>query len=290
MSEAFVAFIRREDEMLLLRRSMDGSEHPALWDGVFGRVNELDEASVLSRVNEATGIPNEHLEIIMDGEPRGIEVDGRIVDTTPFLIFTTFEDDVEPRTLYAEAEWVDPGEIQHRNTTPLIRELYGDVASYIFIVKCTINQEIKVADEMRARLSGTGSLKDSMEHIFSILHPTQMRGYVFVEASARHHVENLIGRSGGTTTPMKNAKAVLAAEAPLRDVMPFLEPKSATRDIEVGTIVEISTGAFKNEKARVTSISETKEEVTMVLYEAAIPMDLTMRADHVRILERSDDL
>ena len=31
MSEAFVAFIRREDEMLLLRRSMDVSEHPALW-------------------------------------------------------------------------------------------------------------------------------------------------------------------------------------------------------------------------------------------------------------------
>ena len=290
MSEAFVAFIRRGDEMLLLRRSMDVSEHPALWDGVFGRVAELNEASVLERVNEATGISIDHLEIIMDGEPRGIEVDGRIVDTTPFLIFTDHEDDIEPRTLYSESEWIDPGEIQHRNTTPLIRELYGDVASYVFIVKSTINQEIKVADEMRARLSGTGSLKDSMDHIFSILHPTQMRGYVFVEASARHHVENLIGRSGGTTTPMKNAKAVLAAEAPLRDVMPFLEPKSATRDIEIGTIVEISTGAFKNEKARVTSISESKEEVTMVLYEAAIPMDLTMRADHVRILERSDDL
>ena len=276
MSEAFVAFIRREDEMLLLRRSMDVSEHPALWDGIFGRVNELNEESVLARVNEATGIPHEHLEIIMDGEPRGIEVDGRIVDTTPFLIFSNYEEDIEPRTLYTEAEWIDPGEIQHRNTTPLIRELYGDVASYIFIVKSTINQEIKVADEMRARLSGTGSLKDSMEHIFSILHPTQMRGYVFVEASARHHVENLIGRSGGTTTPMKNAKAVLPAEAPLRDVMPYLEPKSATRDIEIGTIIEISTGAFKNEKARVTSISETKEEVTMVLYEAAIPMDLTL--------------
>mgnify|MGYP001235416401 FL=1 len=290
MSEAFVAFIRREDEMLLLRRSMDVSEHPALWDGIFGRVNELNEESVLARVNEATGIPHEHLEIIMDGEPRGIEVDGRIVDTTPFLIFSNYEEDIEPRTLYTEAEWIDPGEIQHRNTTPLIRELYGDVASYIFIVKSTINQEIKVADEMRARLSGTGSLKDSMEHVFSILHPTQMRGYVFVEASARHHVENLIGRSGGTTTPMKNAKAVLPAEAPLRDVMPYLEPKSATRDIEIGTIVEISTGAFKNEKARVTSISETKEEVTMVLYEAAIPMDLTMRADHVRILERSEEL
>jgi transcriptional antiterminator NusG len=50
--------------------------------------------------------------------------------------------------------------------------------------------------------------------------------------------------------------------------------------------VEIVTGAFKGEKARVTSVAETKEEVSMELYEQPIPMTLKMRGDHVRVVER----
>ena len=57
------------------------------------------------------------------------------------------------------------------------------------------------------------------------------------------------------------------------------------RVIEVGCIVEIVTGAFKGEKARVTSVSETKEEVSMELYEQPIPMTLKMRAEHIRVVE-----
>ena len=61
---------------------------------------------------------------------------------------------------------------------------------------------------------------------------------------------------------------------------------TVTSGIEVGYIVEIITGNFKGEKARVTSVSETKEEVSMELYEQPIPMTLKMRGDHVRVLER----
>ena len=55
--------------------------------------------------------------------------------------------------------------------------------------------------------------------------------------------------------------------------------------IEVGCIVQIVTGAFKGEKARVTIVSETKEEVNLELYEQPIPMTLKMRGDHVRIID-----
>tara|TARA_B110000881_G_C18294144_1_gene373700 strand:+ start:124 stop:414 length:291 start_codon:yes stop_codon:yes gene_type:complete len=92
------------------------------------------------------------------------------------------------------------------------------------------------------------------------------------------------------STPIKNAKAVLggqySAEAPLLDILPYLEPKAVTSGIEVGCIVEIITGAFKGEKARVVSVLESKEEVSMELYEADIPMTLNMRGDHVRVIER----
>ena len=173
--------------------------------------------------------------------------------------------------------------------------MYGSVGSFLYIVKTAIGSEQRVADEMYNRLHGSGSLTALLPDIMSILHPTGMRGYLFIESSALHHVEKLIGRSGGrdpaarrglNQTPLKNAKTVLPGEAPLADILPYLEPKAVTSGIEVGCIVEIVTGAFKGEKARVLSVSESKEEVRMELHEQPIPMTLNMRGDHVRVVER----
>lgn len=294
MSEGFVAFVRHADRILLMKRGNQVAHYPKLWDGIYGVGDPGDVDAVTARVAECTGLSADQLEPIRDGPARGIDMGNVLTDVTPWY-FTASTDEVEPGSIYTEAEWVDPGEIekyecayQMEGSENTLDELYGDVAGYLFIVKTTINQEQKVAQEMMARLSGTGSLKHIQGEVFSILHPHQMRGYIFVESSARHHVESLIGRAGGRTTPLKNARTVLPGTAPLKDVTPYLEPKELTSGIEVGSIVEIVVGAFKNEKARVTSVSGTKEEVTMVLFEAAIPMELTMRGDHVRVIERVD--
>jgi transcriptional antiterminator NusG len=173
--------------------------------------------------------------------------------------------------------------------------MYGSLNSFVNIVKTAIGGEKRVVYDMHARLSGAKSLTSVRDEVFSVMQATDLRGYLFVEGSAQHHVEKLIGRTGGRdrktrgpilSTPLKNAKSVLGTEAPLQDVLPYLEPKAATSGIEVGCIVEIINGAFKSEKARVIAVSDTKEEVSMELYEQPIPMTLTMRADHVRVIER----
>ena len=302
MTDAFIAFVRHEEELLLLRRSPSDPDSSDLWDGVYG-IGDNDE-DILNRVSECTGIPMEDLEYVRDGPALGIDIDGRLQDIAPCLVISTNKE-VTPAGRYTEAVWVDPGHIQNyscvfsdldmEGSEKLFRDMYGSVAAYLFIVKTAIGSEKRVADEMQARLMGSGSLSRIQENIFSILHPTGMRGYVMVESNALHHVEKLIGRSGGrdpkarrglNQTPLKNAKTVLPGEAPLKDILPYLEPKAVTSGIEVGCIVEIVTGAFKGEKARVTSVSETKEEVSMELYEQPIPMTLKMRGDHVRVIER----
>ena len=314
MTDACIAFVRHEQELLLLRRSAADPDSADLWDGVYG-IGDTEE-DVLNRVSECTGIPMEDLEYVRDGPALGIDIDGRLQDIAPCLVVSTSKE-VTPAGRYTEAEWVDPGNIgweDRENSKPrfcmfsnlemedsdkLFREMYGSVAAYLFIVKTAIGSEKRVADEMQARLMGSGSLSRIQENIFAILHPTGMRGYVMVESNALHHVEKLIGRSGGrdpkarrglNQTPLKNAKTVLPGEAPLRDILPYLEPKAVTSGIEVGCIVEIVTGAFKGEKARVTSVSETKEEVSMELYEQPIPRTLKMRGDHVRVLERVESV
>jgi transcriptional antiterminator NusG len=303
MADAFVAFVRFGDEVLLLRRAESDRDYPMLWDGVYGVGGESEE-EIVNRVAVVTGIPEEDLTAEIYGPARGIEFDGRLNDVTPWLV-TSESSEVLPASLYDEYVWVDPGKMQeyvhvftdrqHEGSEKLLREMYGSVSSFLFIVKTAIGSEQRVAEEMQARLGGSGSLSTIQNEVFSVLHPTGMRGYVFVESSAQHHVEKLIGRTGGRdrktrgpilSTPLKNAKSVLGTEAPLQDVLPYLEPKAATSGIEVGCIVEIINGAFKGEKSRVIAVSDTKEEVSMELYEQPIPMTLTMRADHVRVIER----
>jgi transcription elongation factor Spt5 len=302
MTEAFVAFVRHEEKLLLLKRNSSTEHFPDLWDGVWGVADTPEEG--LDRVAQSTGIPVEDLHYYGTGPERGIDMGRNLVDVMPILVVSK-SDEVTPSGIYTRAEWIDPGSLKDyncifsdldmENAAGLFRSMYGSVGSFLYIVKTAINSEQRVADEMYARLHGSGSMVSLHGEIMSILHPPAMRGYVFVESSALHHVEKLIGRSGGrdpsarrgiNQSPLKNAKNVLPGEAPFEDIFPYLEPKAVTSGIEVGCIVEIVTGAFKGEKARITSVSESKEEVSMELYEQIIPMTLNMRGDHVRVIER----
>ena len=71
MTDAFIAFVRHEEELLLLRRSKSDSDSPALWDGVYGIGD--NEEDVLNRVAECTGIPLEDLEYVRAGPALGID-------------------------------------------------------------------------------------------------------------------------------------------------------------------------------------------------------------------------
>tara|TARA_B100000287_G_scaffold259628_1_gene244212 strand:+ start:1257 stop:2147 length:891 start_codon:yes stop_codon:yes gene_type:complete len=286
LSESFTVFVRSGERVLLMQRADEVADFPGAWDGVYGVGDPDDYKSVLLRVAECTGIEPEKLELVRSGMARGLAYGNRLNDVTPIL-FITEETEISPGTLYKNHEWVDPGAIQTKDyATPQLKEMYGDVASYLYILKTSIGQEQNVAGEIRARLSGTGSLKDIQDKIFGVLSPHYMKGFIFVEATALHHVQKLIGRVGVGVTPLKNCSKVLEGEAPLEDVLPYLEPKAATSGIEEGCIVEISGGAFRGQAARVTRVAESKEEVTVELFEAAVPVALTVRADQVRVTQR----
>ena len=299
MSDAFVAYIRHEEKVLLMQRADEVSDFPGAWDGVYGVGDSDDLDVVASRIEEATGIPHESLTFVRSGDARGLEFGNRLNDVTP-LLFLCDTEEVTAKGLYKSYNWVDPGYINWvepedssdsrstRYMVPQLGNMYGDVASFLYILKTSMGQEQNVAREIRARLSGTGSLQDIQDKIFGVLSPSYLKGFIFVEATAIHHVEKLIGRVGVSATPMKNCRKVLDGESPLRDILPYLEPKAATSGIEEGNIVEIRGGAFKGASARVIGVSESKEEVTVELFEAAVPVALNIRADQVRVTQRME--
>ena len=286
MSDVFTVYIRNGESVLLMQRADGVADFPGAWDGIYGIGDPDDVDAVVARITEVTGIEADNLQFVRSGDARGLAYENRLNEVTPVLFVSSVEE-VDARGLYKGYEWVDPGTIQEREySTPQLRDMYGDIASYLYILKTSIGQEQNVAREIQARLSGSGSLKEIQDEVFGVLSPHFMRGYIFVEASALHHVEKLIGRVGVSTTPMKNCRKVLGGESPLGDVLPYLEPKAATAGIEEGSIVEIHGGAFRGQAARVTRVTESKEEVTVELFEAAVPVALTVRADQVRVTQR----
>ncbi len=286
MSNAFVVYVRNEEQVLLMKRADSVSEFPLAWDGIFGVGDANDLDVVLQRIKEATGIESDKITHIRTGEPRGLAFGNVLNEVTPVLVATT-ETHVVPAALYSEHEWIDAGDMRTKDyAIPSLVEMYGDVGSYLYILKTSIGQEANVANEIRARLSGSGSLVDIVDEIYAVLQSDHMRGYIFVEASAQHHVEKVIGRAGNRTTPLKNCRKVLEGEAPFRDIFPHLEPKAATAGISEGDIVEVRLGAFKGQRARVTNIADSKEEITVELFDAPVPIPLTVRADQIRVTQR----
>jgi transcriptional antiterminator NusG len=142
----------------------------------------------------------------------------------------------------------------------------------IMILKTQIDQEKSVADTLNAK-AHLGE-KD----IYAILSPQGLRGYVFVEGM---NTERLLEK----TKEIKKARKFIEGETSIEDIEPYLTPASPVIGISEGDIVELVSGPFKGEKARVQKIDQDKEEITVELIEAMVPIPITVKADSVRVIE-----
>lgn len=143
----------------------------------------------------------------------------------------------------------------------------------ILAVKTAIGQEREVADSIGARA------KDGQLGIYSILLPSTIRGYVLIEAMNSDKIENAV-------RGIRKTHGLVKGETSLEEVTHFLTPKPTVSGIVEGDIVELVSGPFKGEKARVQRIDHSKEEITVELFEAVVPIPVTVRGDHVRVIEK----
>ena len=145
----------------------------------------------------------------------------------------------------------------------------------IFVVKTTANQEKAVAN-----LIDIVAKKEKLE-VLAVLAPAELKGYILVEASGPEIVDQVI-----QTLP--HARALVKGRSTFAEVEHFLTPKQAALNITEGSIVELVSGPFKGEKARVKRIDVAHEEITVELFEAMVPIPVTVRGDNVRILKREE--
>jgi transcriptional antiterminator NusG len=146
----------------------------------------------------------------------------------------------------------------------------------VFAVKTQVGQERNVADLLVAKA------KKGAVGVFSVLAPQELRGYVFVEAEEDQALERLV-------RAVSYARAMLGEPVPFSEIEHFLTPVSAVAKISEGDIVELVSGPFRGEKAKVTRIDDAKEEITVELFEAMVPIPVTVKGENVRVLKRHDD-
>lgn len=148
----------------------------------------------------------------------------------------------------------------------------------IYAIKTTAKQERAVADNI------VRAIKDHTEiRVTAIIVPDELRGYVLVESP------DSIARIEQLVEMVPHARSVVRGESTLSEVGHFLVPKPVVSGIEEGTIVELIAGPFKGEKAVVKRVDTGKEEITVELYESMVPIPITVRGDHVRVIDRGEE-
>jgi transcriptional antiterminator NusG len=153
-----------------------------------------------------------------------------------------------------------------------------DTNSSIYALKTSVGQERNVARLLarKAKMPGVG--------ILSILVPESLKGYILVESETKidlrnpnlkvQHLRGVVEGKGGIT--FEEAKR-------------FLKPEPIISSIQKGSIVELISGPFKGERAKVVRIDESREEVVLELIEAAVPIPVTVKADQIRIIQKEAD-
>jgi transcriptional antiterminator NusG len=151
-----------------------------------------------------------------------------------------------------------------------------DEDAAIFVVKTTANQERTVANMITQV-----ARKDHLD-IRAVLAPDELKGYVLIETPDSGIVEQAI-----QTVP--HARTVVKGRSSIAEIMHFLTPKPTVTGITEGAIIEVTSGPFKGEKARVKRVDEGHEEITVELFDAVVPIPITIRGDTVRILKKEEE-
>jgi transcription termination/antitermination protein NusG len=143
----------------------------------------------------------------------------------------------------------------------------------VLAIKTSRGYEREVADTLLARA------EEKPDVVFAMLVPGSLRGYVFAEGMSFEGVREML-------KGIRKARGLVEGETTLKEVEPLLVPKVTVEGFVEGAIVELISGPFKGEKARVKKIDQAKEEITVELIEAVVPIPVTVRGDHVRMLEK----
>ncbi|MBN2477915.1 transcription elongation factor Spt5 [Candidatus Micrarchaeota archaeon] len=148
----------------------------------------------------------------------------------------------------------------------------------IFTLRVTTGQEKIVSEILRKK-----AIKEKLE-IYSILHVDNIRGYIFIESKDENEAVKLIQK-------VRHVKGLLKEPIKIEEIKKLIETTEEQKmQIENGDIVEMIAGPFKGEKAKVTKVESSKEEITVELIEVAVPIPVTVKTKMIKLFQKKSDI
>lgn len=142
----------------------------------------------------------------------------------------------------------------------------------IYTVRTIVGRENVVIDSIMGRVK-----KENIP-IKSIMRVEEIKGYVFIEGDlkdVKEAIKNVVNVKGLITSPVK-----------IEEIEKFLKPKETKIEVNLGDIVEVMSGPFKDTRGKVTRIDNVKGEVTIEPLEVAVPIPITIPIEFIKIVER----
>ncbi|MEK6932339.1 MAG: transcription elongation factor Spt5 [Nanoarchaeota archaeon] len=146
----------------------------------------------------------------------------------------------------------------------------------IYALRTTANREEQVLEFV------SGNAKKRNLQVYSLTHPHGMKGYIFIEAESADEVERAYHG-------VPYARGLLKQPVNYQEIEHMLEQAKTQLNMQINDIVEIISGPFKKEKAKITRIDKQKEEIIVELLEAAVPIPITVKMDSVKVIRREGE-
>lgn len=147
--------------------------------------------------------------------------------------------------------------------------------THIFGLRTAANREDQVVDYLVSKL------QKSSKGILAVIRPHGMRGYIFIEAASQPEAETIL-------LGVPYARGLLSREIPYPEIEHMLEQVKIEMNVRKNDIVEIISGPFKRENAKVIRINKQKEEIVVELLESAVPIPITVKMDAVKVIRREE--
>jgi len=143
----------------------------------------------------------------------------------------------------------------------------------IYTLRTTSGREDIVMDMINSRVHA-----ESLD-VKAVIHPAELKGYIFIEGGTADIHKALRG--------VMHTKGLIEKPVGINDIKHFMETK--TDELKVGEedVVEIMGGPFRGEKGKIKRVDKTKNEVTIELLEASIPIPVTIAMEFIKVTKRA---
>jgi len=114
----------------------------------------------------------------------------------------------------------------------------------------------------------------------AVIHPAELKGYIFIEGSTADIHKALRG--------VMHTKGLIEKPVKISDIQHFMETTTEELKGTDGAEVEIIGGPFKGEKGKIKRVDKTKNEVTIELLEASIPIPVTIAMEFIKVIKKAE--